>query len=212
MKQHTLAPWAEPVPDAPFPLTADDLLLLPDDGYTYELVEGRLVRMPGSGLEASTVALNLASALVAFVRAQKLGRVTGADGEYRLSADDAPYETALVPDVAYVRADRLPPRNSPQYRGAPHLAPDLVAEIASPNQYRPGMAAKSRLYLEHGVKLVWIVWPADQQVDVWRPESDEPAETLGIADSLDGLDVGVRVRISGRAFGRRCAKGASWQG
>jgi hypothetical protein len=31
MKQNTLAPWAEPVPDAPYPMTADELLALRED-------------------------------------------------------------------------------------------------------------------------------------------------------------------------------------
>ncbi|HST87174.1 MAG TPA: hypothetical protein VLJ14_02260, partial [Ktedonobacterales bacterium] len=72
MKQNTLAPWAEPVPDAPYPLTADDLLAMPDDGYIYELVEGRLVRMPGSGLEASSIAMYLGSLITIFTRSRKL--------------------------------------------------------------------------------------------------------------------------------------------
>jgi len=39
------------------------------------------------------------------------------------------------------------------------------------------------------VRLAWIIWPSSQQVDVWRPTSPaSPVTTLGIADSLDGLD------------------------
>lgn len=49
MKQVTLAPWAEVVPTTPFPQTVAHLLTRADDGWMYELVEGRLVRMPGSG-------------------------------------------------------------------------------------------------------------------------------------------------------------------
>jgi len=51
------------------------------------------------------------------------------------------------------------------------------------------MAAKARLYLQRGVRLVWGVWPADRQVDVWRPGSDEPVATLGADDQFDGADV-----------------------
>ncbi len=69
------------------------------------------------------------------------------------------------------------------------LAPDLVAEIASPNQYRPEMADKAQRYLAAGVRLVWVVWPKYSQVDVWRPGSDQPVATLNVDDQLDGLDV-----------------------
>ncbi len=57
-----VAPWAEVVPDMP-PLTEDDLLALPDDGWQYELVEGVLVRMPPSGKRATRIARRLLRAL-----------------------------------------------------------------------------------------------------------------------------------------------------
>ena len=192
MQHETLAPWAEPVADAPIGLTADALLALPDDGYTYELVEGRLVRMPGSGLEASSIAAYLVSLLTFFVRPRALGVITDGTGEYNLTRPGEERETALIPDVACVRAGRLPPRDSPAYARAPRLAPDLVAEIASPNQYHTEMdawACKARLYLDRGVKLVWVIWLASQQIDVWRPGFDAPVATLAAPQMLDGLEM-----------------------
>lgn len=188
MAHETLAPWAEVVPGRK-PMTVDELLALPDDGWMYELVEGRLVRMPGSGFEASTIALRLAAALLTFVEAHDLGRVTGSDGTHDLTQPGRAGETGLVPDVAFVQTRRLPARNSPEYTKAPRLAPDLVVEVVSPSQYRPEMAAKARLYLEAGVRLVWLVWPKYRQVDVWRPGTDAPIATLNDTAALDGLDV-----------------------
>jgi Uma2 family endonuclease len=94
-----------------------------------------------------------------------------------------------VPDVAFVRGDRLPAPPAPEYTKALLLAPDLVAEVVSPSQYRPEMEEKARRYLTAGVRLVWLVWPRHQRVDVWRQGSDQPMQTLGINDELDGLDV-----------------------
>ena len=45
------APWAEIVPGMG-PVTVDDLLTIPDDGYIYEVVNGALVRMAGIGRPA----------------------------------------------------------------------------------------------------------------------------------------------------------------
>src|SRR5260221_3618649 len=59
MKQDVIAPWAEVVPDAPFPMTIAQMQALPDDNWQYELVDGRLVRMPGSGSKASRIAMYL---------------------------------------------------------------------------------------------------------------------------------------------------------
>jgi len=189
MKQDVIAPWAEVVPDAPFPMTIAQMQALPDDNWQYELVDGRLVRMPGSGNKASAIAAYLIIALGNFVRPRKLGRVTGADGEYDLTPAGATLETALIPDVAFVRTGRLQPLGSKEANAIPHLAPDLVAAVASPSQSRPAMAAKTSLYLAAGVRLVWIVWPDTEQIDIWRSGSDAPVATLTIADQLDGFDV-----------------------
>ena len=52
-------------------------------------------------------------------------------------------------------------------------APDLAVEGASASQLRPEMADKARLWLAR----------------VWRPGDQTLSQTLGLADSLDGLDV-----------------------
>ena len=160
----SLAPWAEIVPNMP-PMTADDLHAMPDDGFSYELVEGLLVRMPMSGLGASSIGVRLAERLTAYVEDNGRGVVTGEQGDYPL--DPArPFDTELAPDVAFVRADRLPPTTSPEYYKAPRLAPDLAVEVASQNQFAPGLAAKAKVYLSFGTRLVWVVWPRYRRVDV----------------------------------------------
>ncbi len=185
---HPLAPWAEIVPDAPYPLTADDLHALPDDGWAYELVHGVLVRMPLSSPGASNVGSRLLIRLGAYIEDNGLGIVTGEQGGYRLDPAH-PLETEVAPDVAFVRADRVPPLTSPDYYGrAWPLAPDLAVEVPSENQYAPGMAAKAQLYLTFGTRLVWVVWPRYKRVDVWRP-GDEIPTARGVDDLLTGEDV-----------------------
>jgi Uma2 family endonuclease len=179
-----LAPWAEFVPHVGL-VTIDDLLALPDDDWQYELVEGRLVRMPPSGIRATSIGCILAAALVAFVRPRRLGVVTGEQGGYRLAT-----ATALTPDVGFMQASRLPPSDSPDFDRIASGAPDLAVEVASPHQYRPGMRRKAQYYLAAGTQLVWIVWPKRQEIDVWEPGNmQQPVRTLRVADSLDGGDV-----------------------
>ena len=132
-------------------MSVDDLLALPDDEWHYELVEGRLVRMPPSGVPASRLAMRLGARLTTYVEDHNLGIVTGTDGGFTLSKG-----TTLAPDIAFVRADRVLPPTSPDYDKPWPLAPDLVVEIASPNQSRPKMAAKATRYLQAGVRLVWV--------------------------------------------------------
>jgi Uma2 family endonuclease len=121
------------------------------------------------------------------VEDQELGDVTGADGGFRPDPEH-PRDTELAPDVAFVRADRLPSRTSPEYAKALRLAPDLAVEVVSPSQSRRDLAAKARLFLSFGTRLVWVVLPKQRQVDVFRLGSDKPT-ALGIDDMLDGEDI-----------------------
>jgi Uma2 family endonuclease len=187
MSQDTLASWSEPADAGPW-MTADDLARLPDDARGYELVEGRLVRMSPTGGEHSYIAMDLGAVLHTFVKMHHLGIVLGAETGFLLS-HPGELDTVLAPDVAFVRADRVPPKGSAEWRGFWRLAPDLVVEVASPSQRRPELAQKAHRWLAAGARLLWVIWPASREIDVWRPGADAPVMTFGIADTLDGLDV-----------------------
>ena len=184
---HPVAPWAEVVPQMP-QMTADELHDMPEDEWTYELVDRVLVRMPLSSFGASSVGMRLAIRLGAYVEDNGLGAITGEQGGYRLDPDH-PLDTELAPDLAFVRADRLPAPATPDYyKRAPQLAPDLAVEVASGNQYALGMAAKAKVYLAFGTRLVCVVWPRYRRVDIWHPGDDAPTQ-LSVEDTLDGEDV-----------------------
>ena len=178
-----VAPWAEVVPGYG-PVTVDLVLTLPDDGYRYEVVEGVLVRMAGSGNEATTIAFNVGLALGNFVVPRRLGRLTGADGVYKFPGA----ETGLLPDVGFYAAEK---RALIVDRAKPiPFAPDLAVEVASPSQDADDLAAKARTYLHGGTRLVWVLWPQSGHIDVWRPGNlAAPATTLHAGDTLDGEDV-----------------------
>jgi len=178
-----VAPWAEVVPGYG-PVTVDLLLTLPDDGYRYEVVEGVLVRMAGSGLDATTIGGLLVIALGSFVYARRLGLVTPSDGVYKFAGA----ETGLLPDVGFVEAAKV--AYIADRRKPVPFAPDLAVEVASPSQDADDMATKARTYLHGGTRLVWVVWPQSGHIDVWRPGNlAAPATTLHTGDTLDGEDV-----------------------
>ena len=177
----TLAPWAEIVSGAG-PARVEDLLTLPDDGWIYEVVEGVLVRMAGSKYDTTTIAVLLAALLLVYARPRRLGAVTGADGVFAFPGA----ETGLLPDVGFIVAARLPLIDRTKVIPFP---PDLAVEVSSPTQSRGDMAAKARIYLGGGTRLVWVVWPKRQEVDIWRPGDLLSSGTLRAGDSLDGEDV-----------------------
>jgi len=184
-----VAPWAEVVPGYG-PVTVDVLLTLPDDGCRYEVVEGVLVRMAGSGDEATTITAFLSAELVTHIRPRRLGIVTSSDGVYKFPGA----ETGLLPDIGFYAAEKrvfITDRTKPI-----PFAPDLAVEVASPAQDADAMAMKARTYLRGGTRLVWVVWPRSAHIDVWRagraggPDTLlAPAATLHLGDALDGEDV-----------------------
>jgi Uma2 family endonuclease len=177
------APWAEIVPGYG-PVTVDILLTLPDDGYIYEVVEGVLVRVAGSGKQATRLAARLTARLLDYVESHRLGVITGADGVYTFPGA----ETGLIPDVGFYTADRdvLAPDDT---KPIP-FAPDLAVEVASPSQGGPELAAKARVYLRAGTRLVWVVWPRSLHLDIWHHDVlTGPVRSLGPSDALDGEDV-----------------------
>lgn len=122
-------PWAEIVPNVP-PMTVDELEAMPDDGWTYELARGILVRMPRSNGGASTLAVRLGARLSMYVEANGPGVVTGEQGGYR--PDPAHRrDTEVAPDVGFVRTERVPAPDSPDYFKVWPLAPDLAINDAN---------------------------------------------------------------------------------
>ena len=170
--------------------TADDLWHMPGE-EPWELWEGELRQVPGAGGRASGIAGDIFALIRPFVRASQLGMLTTADGTYILARDP---DTVLVPDVAFVRWERLPERVRPE--GYVPVAPDFVVEVRSPSD-RPGeIAKKLELYRRAGVPLVWWVDPARRTVAVYR--DGQLAAELGEGDELDGGDVlpGLRLAVA----------------
>ena len=156
----------------------------------WELIDGELVEMSPSGRTATKLAVWIAHLLLGFVTPRRLGEVYGADGGFVLFPGR---ELIRVPDVAFVRAERVPPAD---HAGFLRLAPDLVVEVVSPHD-RPGaVTEKASMWLEAGVRLVWVVDPPTRTVAVHAPGRD--IQALGAGDALDGEDVvpGFRVAVA----------------
>ena len=163
-------------------LTAEDLLRLHSDGMRGELVRGVFQPMAAAGRHHGEIAANLIYELVAFTRPRELGRVYGTDSGVLLERDP---DTVREPDVAFVSAERAPAGR--QVLGADEAVPDLAVEIRSPTDPASQVREKARMWLDHGVRLLWVVWPESRTVDVYRP--GERVATLTKDGALDGHDV-----------------------
>lgn len=141
-----------------------------------EFIGGEIVEVV-SNSDASEIAVRIAARISLYVESQGLGRVTGADGGYKVSGED------YIPDVAFISKVRQPQR--PHTTWNP-LAPDLAVEVVSPTDRVQDIADKVANYLLAGT-LLWYVYPALQQVKVYMP--GQPVKTLGLKDILDGGQV-----------------------
>ena len=187
-----IAPWAEIVPDAPYPMSVEEFEQWPEEpGWRYELVHGRVVRMPPPGGRHGVIQGNIVFALKLFVLPRGLGEVV--DGsEFVLPGSGVSEQGKLGPDVAFVAAGREPASGTQADEDNWAIARDLAVEIASPkaNQYRPQMTEKAKEYLRAAVRLVWIFYPQWNEVDAWwQGEQGPESQTLQASQQLDGRDV-----------------------
>lgn len=159
-----------------------EFLALPND-KDFELVNGQLVehRM---GFESSHIALHLSVLLYLYNQSHRLGWVQGSDCGYTLPLAEEP--TVRKPDVSFVSFQRLPAAGGFP-TGYPTLAPDLAAEVLSPNDLASEVEAKIEDYLQAGVKLIWIINPPTRSAQILR--QDGTVARLVESDSLDGEDV-----------------------
>jgi Uma2 family endonuclease len=163
-------------------ITADELFLMTDDGYKYELVEGRLRKMTPAGSLHGVVGMRLASAILTHVDHGQLGVVFAADTGFKLASNP---DTVRAPDIAFAARERIPDGGIPTayWPGAP----DLAVEVLSPTDVRSEIDEKIDEYLRSGVRLVWFVNPFERRITVHR--SEKRALVLEEHDSVDGGDV-----------------------
>jgi Uma2 family endonuclease len=93
-------------------------------------------------------------------------------------------DTVRAPDVAFVRADRVPSGGVEAFFEGP---PDLAVEVISPIDRARDVAAKAQNWLEAGCATVWVVDPKRRTVAVYR--SPKEVDTLSSADTLVAADV-----------------------
>jgi Uma2 family endonuclease len=175
---------------APPLMTAEELLYTSVPNKRTELVRGRLIIHEPPGGVHGYVAANLAFRLKQHSDLTDAGAVFVGDVGFTLRRDP---DTVRGPDVAVVRKDRLPQPIPNSYL---EFAPDLVAEVLSPND-RPGeVLAKVGDWLDAGARLVWVIDPERRLARIYRADGTE--HILEETDQLLGEDVlpGFSVRLS----------------
>jgi Uma2 family endonuclease len=171
------------------PVTAEELLALPDDGQRRELIDGEVRTMApasgGHGLDGGAIHGHI----FVFLQSHPIGAVLMAETGFLLRRDP---DRVRAPDVAVVLYARRPRETI----GVGYLegAPDLAIEVVSPHDTADEVAEKVADWLAAGGSVVWVVYRGPR-VEVHRAEGR--VERLGADDPLDGGDVlpGFRMRV-----------------
>ncbi len=152
----------------------------------FELVFGEIVEKMPTQLHAYIIQM-ISGFLFVFLRQNPLGYAL-IEACYRLPGDG---ENDLIPDLSFVTKGR---GALVQSGPAPYM-PDLVVEAQSEGQSDKFMWDKAQLYLAHGTRMVWLIYPTRQLVEVLTVADRQlltANDQLTGGDVLPGFSVSVR--------------------
>ncbi|HFA50292.1 MAG TPA: Uma2 family endonuclease [Bacteroidetes bacterium] len=135
-------------------------LELPDNAdYSYELLNGILVRRNAPSGKHQLIHGEIFGQLYLFVNQNDLGKIFSAPTSVVLSDSDVPQ-----PDILF-----LSKKNNDKYDPVWGIkgAPDMVVEILSPSSFKIDRFEKKDLYEKHGVKEYWLVDPNYKSIEVF---------------------------------------------
>jgi Uma2 family endonuclease len=144
------------------PATYADVLAAPEH-MVAEILNGELVLSPRPGPRHARAASRLGMALGGF-DGDPVG--DGPGGWWILDEPELHLgPQVMVPDLAGWRRERLP-----EIPDEPALTvvPDWCCEVASPSTRRHDRMVKAALYLELGVRWLWLVTPNEETVEVFE--------------------------------------------
>lgn len=161
--------------------TAEDLLTMPD-GDRYELVDGQLVERD-MGTKSNWIAGKLFRLIGDYAESNGLGWSLPTDNSYQCFPGRP--NQVRKPDVSFIRMGRLPDEELPN--GHCRIAPDLIAEVISPNDFYSDVMRRIFDFMEAGVPLIWVIDPDSRSVLVYR--ADGSVSLLHEQDQLSGESV-----------------------
>jgi Uma2 family endonuclease len=198
-KYQNAAEWLRDLGDVPLeriifdppPRTATEADLIRRvevDKQLCELVEGTLVEKP-MGYYESMVAARILYLLMGFVDKHDLGAVSGEASMHRLKKG-----LVRLPDVAFVRAERL--RGRDPREAILGLSPDLAVEVLSESNTRSEIERKLSEYFAAGTRLVWVIDPATRSARSYTdPNSPAIVDLDGVlhgGDIVPGFSLSLR--------------------
>jgi Uma2 family endonuclease len=169
-------------------MTADEFLRLPKFAHKYELISG-VVKMSPASLKHDNIAAKLIMRIGLYLEQNPIGQFYASSVGFRLGEN-----YVVSPDASFVRSDRLPGGDNPETYG--DFAPDLAVEVISPNDRDADTEEKVQLYLTHGTRLIWVIYPRLRTTTIYRING--VITRIQAEGVLDGEDVlpGFKCKLS----------------
>jgi Uma2 family endonuclease len=158
-------------------MTAEELLLWSDPNGRVELVDGELRSLSFNSFEHGVAVVHIGGMLHDFVVNEHRGAV-GVGIGFVVARDP---DTVLAPDIAFLRTDRVPQKNSDDFVDGP---PDLAVEIIESFEEASDYAARAETWIAAGARAVWNIDLGLKSIDVYV--ANEPARALFEDDRVDG--------------------------
>ena len=149
------------------PATSAQYFALEDDGFRYELIEGRLQIMPSPLTIHQEISDEILFEIKFFLRANPIGKVYSAP----LDVELGPIDT-YQPDLLFIRNDNQDITKEPRIHGAP----DLVVEVLSSSTRSKDFGVKLENYARFGVKEYWIIHPQTGECRFYLAENQQFSE------------------------------------
>jgi Uma2 family endonuclease len=156
-------------------LTTDDLIALPDDGNTYELLEGELIVSSAPTLKHQFAIGNIFFYVKMYLEGNPIGRVVMTPGVI------FDRHNSVIPDIVFLTSEQLDQIGAESHV---RLAPALAVEVVSPGREnaRRDRVKKLRVYGKFGVGEYWAADPEARTVEIYRPAGGARA----LAATVDG--------------------------
>ncbi len=162
-------------------MTAEEFLTADLGDEVFELVRGEVISLPPAMPNHGLICATIAYLLVDYGRRSGVGYVFTNDSAVVTERDP---DTVRGPDLSFYREDRWP--RAQVGESLPPVAPTLVVEVYSPGNRRGQVLQKVDEYLQAGIPLVWVVYPKNRTVAIYRA-LDEPPAVLQASQCIEGL-------------------------
>jgi Uma2 family endonuclease len=146
--------------------TVSEVRALPEDRFTYELIDGELEVSPTPRPRHERVRIRLMRLLAAYLDSIGVGDGLVAQGEVTWGTSNQ----YVIPDLCVVPPQDLDANDWDRITDL-----RLVVEIVSLSSARRDRLRKRVLYMAQRVSEYWIVDPDAEVVEVWQPAQDRPA-------------------------------------